>query len=256
MSSAVHTASLMTRLNHDWEHTQAPREHLFGALGIRGCGDLLEEIRQLHRLASGRQGSAEAREKAAAQEDATLYELITLARGGDRQAERVLVQLLLPAAQRMAHRVTRLGDFDRADRVGYAIGAAWESIRGFKLHLRRRIHANLTMGMLSILAPEKTQNEKLIHDCTVPVSDEVLVEEAGEWEQPETPVEIQLARLFTWAVDTGVLQRDEVALLSRSALGDETAAEIAASLGLTRACLRKRVDRIRARLSAAAREQF
>lgn len=256
MSSTVHTASLMTRLNHDWEHTQASREYLFGALGIRGCGDLLEEIRQLHRAASNRRASADDREKAAVQEDATLYELVALARGGDRQAERVLVQLLIPAAQRMAHRVTRLGDFDRADRVGYAIGAAWESIRSFKLHLHRRIHANLTMGMLSILAPEKTQNEKLIHDCTAPVSDAVLEVEAGECQQPEAPVEVQLAQLFTWAIDTGVLQRDEVALLSRSALGDETAAEIAASLDLTRACLRKRVDRIRARLSAAAREQF
>lgn len=207
------------RLAHDPSQPRlgahaGPREYLFGALGIRGCGDLLEEIRQLHRAASNRRASAEKREKAAVQEDATLYELVTLARGGDRQAERVLVQLLIPAAQRMAHRVTRLGDFDRADRVGYAIGAAWESIRSFKLHLRRRIHANLTMGMLSILAPEKTQNEKLIHDCTAPVSDEVLEQEAGEWQQPEKPVEVQLAQLFTWAIDTGVLQRDEVALLS------------------------------------------
>lgn len=240
MSSTTAPVSLMTRLNQDWAGTHVAREHTFGELGTLTCGKLLEQIRTTR-------GPAQ---------DALLYPLITLARRGDRIAERVLVQVLIPAAQRMAHRVTSLDDLDRADRVGYAIGAAWESIRTYKLHLHARVHANLTMNMLGLLAPEKSANQRHIHDNTAPVSDEVLEIQAGEWEQPEAPAEVQLARLFTWALDTRVLDRDEIALLSRAALGEETHQQIADDLGLTVAAMRKRVDRIRGRLRDAARDQL
>jgi len=238
MSSTTAPAPLMTRLNQDWAGVHVSREHLFGQLGARTCGELLEQIRT----------------SKGTEQDALLYELVTLARKGDRIAERVLIQVLIPAAQRMAHRVTTLDDFEKADRVGYAIGAAWESIRTYRLHLRTSVHGNLTMNMLAIIAPKKTANDRDIHAHTSPVSDETLDVVAGAWERPEQPAEMKLARLFTWALDTRVLERDEIALLSRAALGDETHQEIAADLGVTVAAMRKRVDRIRARLRCAARD--
>jgi len=240
MSTATaQPASLMTKLNADWARA-SHRTHDFGALGVTTGGELLAGIR----TSSG------------AAQDALLHALVEAAHGGDRNAERVVLQALIPAAQRMAHRVRTLDDFDRGDRVGFAIGAAWESIRSYKLHLTRRVMANLTMNMLGLLTPDKTANDRHIADQTIPVSDDVLEVQAGAWQEPEEPAEVQLARLFTWAVDTGVLTRSEVALLSRAALGDEKHQEIADELGITVVAFRHRVDRIRGRLSQAAREQL
>ena len=239
-TAAIRTTPLMTKLNNEWAARHAHHERDFGTLGIRTGGDLLADIRSTTRPA----------------QDALLYELVSMAHSGHREAERVLVQALVPAAQRMAHRVRALDDFDRADRVGFAIGAAWEAIRSYRLHLHERVMANLTMNMLGLLAPEKSANDRLIADKTTPVSDDFLEEASGSWEAEDPTPEVRLAALFTWAIDTGVLTRDEVALLSRAALGDEKHAEIAADLDITVAGLRKRLDRIRWRLSDAARDQL
>lgn len=238
MSTAVHTVSLLTRLNHDWVTTHAQREHQFGTLGVRISAELLEHLRTT----------------TGAAQDAVLYELVVLTHAGDHHAERLLVQLLLPAAQRMANRTTRLDDFTRTDRVGYAIGAAWESIRTYKLHRHARVHANLTMGMLALLAPAKTQNDIQVHDRTAPVSDTIL--DLHEWQQPASSPERALADLFNWAARSRVIDREEISLLSRATLGDETRDQIARSLDITVECLRKRVARIQARLATAAREQY
>lgn len=236
--TSTRPAPLMTRLNSEWTVQIAAKEYEFGSLGFHTAGALLEQIRTT---------------KGAVQ-DALLYELVTLAHHGDRTAERVVLQSLIPAAQRMAHRVRSLDDFDRHDRVGYAIGAAWESIQKYKLHLHARVMANLTMNMLGILAPEKTANDRLIADKTAPMAADVLEIEAGAWHEPERTPEEQLANLFTWALDIKLVTTDELALLSRTALSDEKHADIATDLGLSLACLRKRADRIRARIATAVQE--
>ena len=172
--TSTRPAPLMTRLNTEWTTLIAEKEHQFGSLGTATSAAILKRIRASKNTA----------------QDAVLYELVTLAHGGDRTAERVLLQALIPAAQRMAHRVRSLDDFDRHDRVGYAIGAAWESIQRYKLHLRGRVMANLTMNMLGILAPEKSANDRIIADRTTPVATDVLEAEAGAWVTPEpTPEE-------------------------------------------------------------------
>lgn len=240
MSSALRVAPLMTRLNDEWERIHSAREHLFGDLGTHSCGHILNEIRAAKNEA----------------QDHLLYELLTLARGGDKISERVLVQLLIPVAQRMAHRVRTLGDMDRADRVGYAISKAWELIGRYPLDRRKKVHANLTMELLSMLAPKKTQYDLLVADRTTPVADEVLEAVAGEWSNPAVPFEVLAHRLFTWAIDTGVLTREETALLARVALGEEKQIDIAAELSVSVDCVNKRVARARARLRSAYREQF
>lgn len=236
--TSTRPAPLMTRLNTEWTKLIAEKEHQFGSLGTATSAAILEKIRTSRNAA----------------QDCVLYELVTLAHAGDRNAERVLLQALIPAAQRMAHRVRSLDDFDRHDRVGYAIGAAWESIKRYKLHLRARVMANLTMNMLGILAPEKSANDRIIADHTTPVATDVLEAEAGAWVAPEPTAEERLAELFTWALDTNLVTTAEIALLSRTALSDEKHAAIAADLGITVACLRKRADRIRARIAGAAKE--
>lgn len=251
MSSTIQPAPLMTRLNLEWSNTHAPRVHDFGVLGVRVCGELFEEIRYLRHQARSNQNTPGIREEYLVAEDEILIELISLARAGDRMAERTLVQVLLPAAQRMAHRVRSLGDMDRADRVGYAITMAWEMISQYKLHLRRRVHANLTMGLLRLLSPKKTQNDLVVADCTAPVSDEVLEAVAGGWSGPEQPIEVLAARLFSWGVENGIVTREETALLARVTLGEEKQTDIARELGVSVDCINQRVKRSRQRLRVA-----
>lgn len=254
MSSTIQPAALMTRLNLEWSTTHASREHEFGGLGVRVCGDLLEDIHGLHRSARTKKLSVAEREVHLAAEDAILIELISLARSGHRMAERTLIQMLLPAAQRMAHRVRSLGDMDRADRVGCAISMAWEMVSQYKLHLRRRVYANLTLGMLRLLSPASTLNDRSIADRTTPVADDVLETVAGEWNGPETPVEVLAARLFSWGVGNGIVTREETALLARVTLGEEKQTEIALELGVSVDCINQRVKRSRQRLRAAVGE--
>lgn len=240
MSSTVRPAPLMTRLNDEWVSSFADREHAFGALGSRSCGELLAEIRQ----ARGED------------QDVLLYELLQLAHTGDVVAERLLVQVLIPAAQRMSNRVRSLADLDRSERVGYAIGQAWESMNGYPMHLRRRVHANLTMGLLKRLSPEKTQNDRIVADRTFPIADEALEVAAGSWGGPDKPVEVLAADLFAWAVDTGVLTSDETALLAQVAFGEKKQTDLASELGVSVDCLNKRVARIRGRLKVAYQHHF
>ena len=190
-----------------------------------------------------------------ADQDALLHTLLRLGHDGSTTADRVVLQALVPAAQRIAQRVRSLDDLDRADRPGYAMGAAWESIRTYRLHLQERVMANLTMNLLRFLSPKPTENERLIAARTITVSDEFLETVATAW-MPEPAPEVQLANLLTWAVDTRVLTRDEVALLVRATLGKQDHATIAADMGLSREGLHSRLTRIRKRLAAAAQTEF
>ena len=242
MSSVIQAAPLMTRLNVEWAHSCSAREHEFGILGVRVCGELFNEIRSSH-------GPAQ---------DRLLYELLVLTRDGDRVAERLLVQVLLPAAQRMAHRVRALDEFARADRVGLAIGKAWEMIHLFsrtKMHLHQKVYSNLTMGIVGLLTA-KSKFDEVVGDRTATMSDELLENAAGEWPAPNPPIEVLALKLFAWAIDTGVLTGDETALLARVAIEEERQIDIAAELGVTVDCVNARIARARRKLKAAYVQHF
>lgn len=233
-------ASLDGKLRREWENEFADHAHVFGERGAYTGQGMLELAREL---------IDDAR-------DALLHDLLRLAHDGDQTAERVLLQLLIPAARSMAHRVHALDELNRNDRVDIAIGAAWESIRRYKLHLRARVMANLTMGTLSVIAPKPTANDRLIADRTNYVTDEMLEHVAGAWSEPEPSPESELANLLTWAVDTHVVSTDEVALLGRAYLDEESHAAIAADLGITAEGVRKRLSRVRTRIGIAARTNY
>jgi DNA-binding CsgD family transcriptional regulator len=237
-TTLVRTTPLVTQLNSEWA-TVADRLVDCGMNGRRSGADLLTAIRQSN----------------GPEQDLLLHTLIMLGRDGDDRAERVVLQALIPAAQRIAQRVRGLEELDRADRAGYAVGAAWESIRTYRLHLRDRVMANLTMNMLRFLTPKPTANERLIAARTITVSDEILESVAVFWTPEPTP-EVKLANVLAWAVDTRVLTPAEVDLLVRTALGNRTHAAIAAGMGLSVEGLRSRLTRIRKRLASAARTEF
>jgi DNA-binding CsgD family transcriptional regulator len=237
-NSFARTTPLVTRLNSEWV-TVAGRIIDCGAYGRHSGADLLAEIRHNN-------GAAQ---------DAILHALLCVGRDGSTAADRVVLQALVPAAQRIAQRVRSLEYLDRADRAGYAMGAAWESIRTYRLHLRERVMANLTMNLLRFLTPKPTANERLIAARTITVSDEFLETVATAW-MPELAPEVELANILTWAVNTRVLTRNEVALLVRATLGEQAHATIAADMGLSLEGLRSRLTRIRKRLSTSARSEF
>ncbi|WP_435740101.1 hypothetical protein [Clavibacter nebraskensis] len=239
-ATASHITPLITKLNIEWDTDLGARISDYGSLGAQRGDVLLEKVRTT--TGTG--------------QDELLHALLCLTREEHRAAERLLVQALVPAARRMAHRVRALDELDRTDRVGFALGAAWESIRTYKLHLNRRVMANLTMGMLSILAPATTANDRIIASHTHPVGDDVLEHVAGAWEDPGESPDAQLANLFAWAVDTNVITSSEVALLSRACLGDESHLVIAADLKITVDGLRTRLKRIRKRLRIAANAAY
>jgi DNA-binding CsgD family transcriptional regulator len=229
---------LVTQLNFEWV---AVRDRLVdcGVHGSRSGAELLTAIRQSD----------------GPEQDTLLHALLMRGRDGNAQADRVVLQALIPAAQRIAQRVSGLEYLNRADRAGYAVGAAWESIRTYRLYLRDRVMANLTMNMLHLLTPKPTANERLIAARTVTVSDEFLETVPATWTREPTP-EVELADVLAWAVNTRVLNRAEVDLLIRTALGDRTHAAIAAGMGLSVEGLRSRLTRIRKRLATAARTEF
>ncbi len=68
--------------------------------------------------------------------------------------------------------------------------------------------------------------------------------------------ESELANLLTWAVDTHVVTTDEVALLGRAYLGEESHTAIATDLGITSEGVRKRLARVRNRIGIAARTAY
>jgi hypothetical protein len=237
-TTLLRTTPLVTQLNTEWA-TVASRLVDCGADGCRTGADLLAAIRQ----SSG------------AEQDALLHTLLMLGRDGNTRADRVVLQALIPAAQRIAQRVRGLEYMDRSDRAGYAVGAAWESIRTYRLHLKDRVMANLTMNMLHFLTPKPTANERLIAARTVTVSDELL-ETVSATSAPEPTPEVELANVLAWAIDTRVLTRAEVELLIRASLGDQTHAVIAAEMGMRIEGLRSRLTRIRKRLATAAQNEF
>jgi DNA-directed RNA polymerase specialized sigma24 family protein len=203
---------------------------------------------------SGAELLATIRQSAGRQQDELLHRLLLLGHDGNAAADRVVLQALIPAAQRIVQRVRGLDHLDRVERADYSVGAAWESIRTYRLHLRERVMANLTMNTLRLLTPEPTANERAIAARTITVPDNVL--ESVPWDSPEPAPEVELANVLTWAVDNRILTAHEAALLIHAALGSDSHAAIAEQLGLSVEGLRSRLTRIRKRLSTAAQAEF
>lgn len=233
MSSITASQSLQARLNREWADSFSAQVCDFEELGSCTAEEMLARIR----TSKGRE------------QDRVIHALLVMVSEGKQDAERVLLQCLLPVAARMASRVKTLDEFSVADRVSYAIGEAWAVIRTYPLRREEKVHANLTMSLLHQLT-WKTSNETHVESRTFATSDEHLEVIIGADEKPERTAEAKLADLFTWALNARVINRSEVALLSRVALGDESLSHIAGDLKVTARCLAKRVERIRLKLSA------
>lgn len=239
MSATLIPLDLRKRLNQEWAQQFGHRICTFGILGDHTPEDLLQQIK-------GAEGT---------EQDRLLHALLTQSQNGNKDAERVLLQSLLPAVVRMSRTVRALTNFTDSDKISYAVGEAWGVITSYPLRCSTKVHANLTMRLLQRLA-ETNANQRLIHDKTITTTDENLDYLVGAAPERAATPEARLAHLFTWAMEAGVIDRAEIALLSRVALGDESTTEIADDLEVSVKCLRKRVERIRAKLSGAVRTEI
>ena len=178
------------------------------------------------------------------EQDEILTALLDAVADGEEAAERALLQLLVPAVDRIAVRTRLLAEYSAADRSGLVIAAVWEAIRCGPHHsVRRHVYVTYRRASISLLAPRPSEQQRGLEAATDSVDPAVLVDLAGAAVAAPVPAELQLARLLAAAVRARVVTAEEVDLLQRSQLEGCGAEEVGKSVGLAPVTVRKRVQR-------------
>ena len=235
----------------------APSGTLLATLQTRWNTEIAEQLLHLgpHGCETAATWLQQVRSSTGPVQDVLLSALLSAARDGEVVAVEVLLQALVPAVRRATAELPRLDEFTPADRAGAAVAAAWEAIRCSRSDLDTHVFITLLRDARRILAPAPTANQRHIGDKTAMVEPADLAELAGPQPAPSVPAEIRLAAVLSWARDARILTTTEIDLLTRVTLSSEPATDIAADLDITVAGMRKRVERIQARLTAAIQTQ-
>jgi hypothetical protein len=195
--------------------------------------------------------------------DAVLLALLELARGGDELAGRVVLQVMLPKAVRVAMSVVRRPDVlgDREEAQARAVAALWQAIATYPLLTRpARVPGNLALDTLALVQRGHTGSSHFtVAFPEQSFADLQVLGEAGRLDVgPDDlfgPADAELLMLLAWSVRSGVLELQEARLLARIYLPDGQPPDtgvIAAELGISRAALRQRCSRLARRLGDAA----
>jgi hypothetical protein len=229
-------ASVLDQLDGEWRRTAADLtaaralpDVCRAAGGARTLGDVERYVRAA--------GPAEA--------DHVLVVLVARAVEGDELAARVLLQLLLPGARRLARTWWALGDAD--ERAAAAVAATYDRIRGYPLARRpRRIAANILMDAASDLrrAARAAQGPGSSWDAT-----DVL---HGLAPVPTTHPALELADALADAVGQGLVSPDDAELIAVSRIGGTSLREVARRRGAKLRTLQWRRQRAEALLAARA----
>ena len=213
-------------------------------------------------------GYVQSSERTDQERDDVLLHLLAQCQAGDRLAGRVVLQVMLPKAIRLARSTARHPDWTGSyDEAGAEVLAAlWVSIASYPLERRPgRVTANLALDTLAINQRGHTGSSwqtRRVHEQ--PCEDVLLLTDPGRvdpgTDDPTGPADAELCVLLAWGVRAQVLQLHEAQLLARCygvgiASGRplvETRAALAAELGTTRSVLRQRCRRLARRLGAAA----
>lgn len=240
----VAATSTIALLRTEWTDRYVSLSHDFPGIGTRLCGELELELR-----AAGK-----------AEQDRLLHALLVAASEGDSVAERVLLNHMTPKAHHLARSCAALRSYSYGDAIATSIGAVWEAIKEYPLHRDTSVHGNIGLNALSIIT--RTLGSGLRKGSEeMPTSDYEL--EAAIDSQGTSHLEPvwgddsfhDLVTVLSWAVDTDVLSRDDVALLARFDLGDQDDRQaLADERSLNRDSLNRRVLRIRNVLVEAVRE--
>lgn len=237
---------LLVRLTTEWQQRFSQMTREFRGIGRRLCSELELELR----ATTGDEN------------DRLMLALVIAVQDGDRLAERVLLNHLIPNAIHHARSCRGLRSLSPADAVGTSIGATWEAIKQYKTHRTRAVRANLGMEALSIITTRlgtAVDVEYPTDDATleVEVSRTTVASVAPQWGDD---TDRDLVEVLRWAIETGTLDREEVRILARYDLGDrydadsqESRTALAEELGVARDSLNRRVLRIRNKLIEAVR---
>lgn len=189
-----------------------------------------------------------------AEADQILLALLELA-VADRLAGRVVLQLMLGKAVRIAASHTGRADRDLLEQL--AVAALWDVIATYPIQRRRqKVAANLAMDTLrqvvAELAPGRVES---------PVEPDVISrhapgDEAVDDDAPAPVVDLELFEVLAWGVDHGVLSPADASLLTRvycPAPGEDGGEAAAAEFGLSWAAARQRCSRAVRKLATAVR---
>ena len=237
-------AGYFSTLCMEWDRDFAGRTHDFGSLGMLECGDLEEALHIVKKPEADRR----------------LHILLSQAAAGDKVAERVVLQVMLPKTAQLARTCACLRSLSPADAAWSAFGAMWEAVKTYPLHRTTSVAGNLGLNALAVI--NETLGLPRNHVDEIGVLDEDLEAKMNEGaEARSTEPEWgdssfhDLVKVLTWAADTGALTRQEISILARADLGDDTdRVSLADELGSTRASLSKRVWRIRTKLMEAVHD--
>jgi hypothetical protein len=171
--------------------------------------------------------------------DRVLVSLVARAVDRDALAARVLLQLLLPGARRLARRWWALGDQD--ERAAAAVAAVYERIRQYPLDRRpARVAANVLMDAGLDL---RRATRGLGPTCQLPAEHSVV---------PVEHAALELAHLLVDAVADGVISAADAELIAASRIAGTRLADLAARQGRHLRTLQYRRRRAEHALVAAA----
>ena len=261
------SSSLPSRLNREWAvlcdsaaGRQAVREWAAPSRD-RAALSLLVDVDGLRATVQLLQSA----EVTASDRDAIMVGLLERSQDGDRLAGRVVLQMMLPAAVRLAQAIISrpdvLGDKDEA--FALVLAALWQVIATYPVARRRtKVPANLYLDTLALVRRGHTSSahraarvfpERPYADIRLAAEPTHL--DAGQ-DDPAGPVDAQLCTVLAWAVRSGVLSLDEARMLARvygfDADPAETGPAVAARYGLSWPALRQRCHRIARRVGQAA----
>jgi len=231
---------LETVLTNEWDTELADSIHRFGPLGTLTCTEVIELLRTT---------------KADEQRDHILITLLDLNHAGMDVAGKVVIRAFMPLALGYARTSAATRDLyrhSRFDATDTVLAAFWEVVATYPVEARRTsVAGNLRGRMMKALrgfgshvGVEYNTSDEYLEDLV-----------NGDAQEPEEDALEELRTLFTWAIDTEVLTRDEVVLLVKIELAEtdpgQAREDAAAELGITRETLNKRVYRIRNKLIQA-----
>ncbi|MBI2168815.1 MAG: hypothetical protein HYU28_04835 [Actinobacteria bacterium] len=230
--------NVLDRLDHEWE-TLARSPRMERALARWGAEAPELRFPTLTALVA----SVERRDAAG---DVTDRVLAGLARRAphDRDAARVLLQLLLPGCKALLKRY-QIGD--RFERAAVIAAAAIDRIRTYPIERRpRKIAANVLLDVRHSLLATARDAER-----------HVSLHRVGEMDLPAVggvvAPAVEVVGLLGWAVRSGHVDRESARLIALTRLAGVPMADLASEHGESEQTLRKRRLRAEGRLRALAR---
>lgn len=209
-----------------------------------------------YRPLTGAQALARINSLSKSERDRFMLELLELAQQGNTTATRTLLQAMLPKAIRNARTARALREETVQDAVSISISAMFTSIATYRVDTwRSSVAAVLGLKAIGIINGASTSVETFsgyeTDEIEALVNDSFDDTERDPFEAESTPFHA-IMKVLSWALDSGVLSREEVQILANFELGDRRErAELVERMNTTREALRKRALRLRQKLGQA-----